>query len=168
MDTREKLLFEEKYDEIGYDEMELEACYELMEEMPISADELLNELEEWKSHEGVKIFELCHYIDCPIDYNAWSDFLDDITEILENNKESFTKFVEQEYDEIQIDEALEDENIIEYFLHNSIIFEEIKIKENVKELQDDFSVFLLENYADTYLKRDKYLCIKDFPYDVSI
>ena len=168
MDAKEKLLFKEKYDEIDYDEMELEACCELMEEMPMSADELLDELEEWKSHEGIKIFELCHYIDCPIDYNAWSDFFDDITEVLENNIESFTEFVEQEYEGMQIDEALEDESVIEYFLHKSIIFEEIKIKENVKELQEDLSVFLLESYADTYLQTNNYLCIKNFPYDVSI
>ncbi|MDF2844267.1 MAG: hypothetical protein K0R00_2693 [Herbinix sp.] len=87
---------------------------------------------------------------------------------MKNNIESFTKFVKQEYEGIQIDEALEDDNIIEYFLHKSIIFEEIKIKENFKELQQDLSVFLLENYADTYLQTDNYLCIKNFPYDVSM
>lgn len=171
MNAKEKLLFKEKYGAIDYEGMELEACYELMDEKvrydrAINSDELLDELEEWVSYKGLKYSDVCLSINEDLDYSFWNEWFNDLKEFLRNNIENFTKFVEQEYEGMQIDEALEDEDIIEKYLNEAVRLKGYEVKDNVKNPQHHLSLALLDDYADDYEETENYLCIKNFQFTI--
>jgi hypothetical protein len=172
MDAKEKQLFKERYDELDYNEMELEACYELIDSKnkwdngPISPDELLDEIEEWVSYKGLKYADVCHSIEEDLDYSFWNEWFNDLEKFLKDNIEIFTDFVEQEYEDMEIDEALEDEEVIERFLNEAVRLKGYEVKDNVKDPQYHLSLALLDDYADDYEETENYLCIKNFQFTI--
>lgn len=169
MDAKEKLLFKEKYDEVGYEDIELEACYELIEELPIDADELIEELEEWYSIEGDYAFNICLDLNENILLDDWNGFFSDLDEFLQTNIKSLTKYVQSDYKGLSIEEALENQDIIENFLNDTIILGiyELITEDSLKELQSKLSIYLLEEFSDEYIQTENYLCIKNFKYTVA-
>ena len=140
MNADEKLLFKQRYDEVGgSDVMEIEACD-----------------------------ELCLHFKQTIEYNVWEELFDDLKEFLERNKDSFTTYAEEQFYELDINEALENEDVIEAYLNDTIISENIEIQEDVKEIQAELSDSFLEQYADNYCETENFLCLKGFPYTIVI